>query len=112
MLGKLPYLCAAISNSSIQLIDRYEIFYCPLIGTVFMPLAAVNGSMNIIEAAGYAMPQFMCQLHPFVFLGMKFVWIYGDVAESFVVHHGNCFPIFKVKAVYLNIFFICNLVEL
>ena len=54
-LSQLPHLGAAGGNGIVQLRYRNQGLNGPFVCPVFMPLAAVNGRVNVIKAAGEAL---------------------------------------------------------
>ena len=110
--GKLVDGGAAIGYGIIQGGFRDQVEDSPFICPVFVALPAIDSGVTVIKAAGDAMAQLVGQLHSFVILGVKFVGIDCNIAEPLIVHHGYGFPLLQVKAVYLDILFIRNLVEL
>ena len=110
--SQITYFSAAVCYGFVQIVAADQGLDGPFVGAVFVPPAGIYGCLDIVEAAGDAVAQFMGQLQPFVIGGSEFVGIDGDIAEAVLVHEGKSFSFLEVKAIYFDILFVCDLVEL
>ena len=90
-LRQLPQLGTAFGHRVVQVGYRHQVPHRPLIRLVLVPAAAVHGGVDVVKAAGDAVPQLMAQMHPLLHPAVLHPAVHADVTFAALQHdaHGT-----------------------